>query len=231
MPRKLQPERRREILAAARELFATRGYQDTNVADVAIRLRMGHGTVYRYFKNKRDIFAQIIDEIVGTVTRIAIAEAPGQASSLADYRGQIERIGARLYRIFADDPHAMRLVFEVAHSVDQDMRDRLDAAFEGIARFTAAYLGNGRDRGFLRADLDLDVTARALNAVVIEGIRRCARATDLEAEAARWVAIILKLQFEGLAAPAPPSVAAGREAARITAIRVKREHRSATSKP
>jgi len=203
MPRKLQPERRREILAAARELFATRGYQDTNVADVAARLRMGHGTVYRYFKNKRDIFAQILDEIVGTVTRIAVAEVPARATTLADYRGQIERIGARLYRIFADDPHAMKLVFEVAHSVDQEMRDRLDAAFEGLARFTAAYLGNGRDRGFLRADLDLDVTARALNAVVIEGIRRCAMAADLEAEAARWVAIIVTLQFEGLAAARP----------------------------
>ena len=220
MPRKLQPERRREILAAARELFATRGYQDTNIADVAARLRMGHGTVYRYFKNKRDIFAQIIDEIVAAVTRIALAEVPARATTLADYRGQIERIGARLYRIFADDPHAMKLVFEVAHSVDQDMRDRLDAAFEGLARFTAAYLGNGRDRGFLRADLDLDVTARALNAVVIEGIRRCAIAPDLEAEAARWVAIIVQLQFEGLAArPQPAAAKRNRDSATSTAPR------------
>lgn len=225
MPRKLQPERRREILAAARALFATRGYQDTNVADVAAALRMGHGTVYRYFKNKRDIFGQVIDEIAGHVTRIALTEVPARAQSLAEYRAQIERIGARLYRIFAEDPHAMKLVFEVAGSVDQDMRDRLAAAFEGLARFTAAYLANGRDRGFLRADLDLDVAARALNAVVIEGVRRCAVAADLEAEAGRWVQIILMLQFEGLAArdgaPAAASAATRSHSA-------KRNRRSAT---
>ena len=62
-------ERRRDILDAARTLFASKGYQATNIADVADRLKMGHGTFYRYFKNKRDIFSHVIDEIVAASPR------------------------------------------------------------------------------------------------------------------------------------------------------------------
>jgi AcrR family transcriptional regulator len=200
MPRKLLPERRRAILDAARDLFASKGYHETSIADVAAELRMGHGTFYRYFKNKRDIFAHVIDEIVGRIAGIAIAEAPSAPTSLAEFRAQVERIGRRLYQIFAEDPAAVRLVFHEVNGVDAAMRKRIDDAFEFFARFTAAYMKNGVDRGYLRRDLDVDTAARAMNAVVYEGIRRCAVATDFDREARRWIDITIQLQFESLAA-------------------------------
>jgi AcrR family transcriptional regulator len=200
MPRRLKAERRREILATARDLFAAKGYQATNIADVAGALRMGHGTFYRYFKNKRDIFAQVIDEIVGRIAAIAIAEVPAQAATLAEFRAQVERIGARLYQIFVGDEVAVRLLFHEVHAVDAEMRKKIDDGFELLARFTAAYLRNGVERGFLRRDLDVEIAARAMNAIVLEGVRRCAAAAKPEDEAAKWVTIVLQLQFEGLQA-------------------------------
>src|SRR5258708_7810985 len=53
--------RRREIIEAAYEVFSPRGYSAAGIADIAERLGMGHGTFYRYFKNKRDILDQVVD--------------------------------------------------------------------------------------------------------------------------------------------------------------------------
>jgi AcrR family transcriptional regulator len=56
------PQRRREeILAAATEEFARRGYAGTDLQTVADRLDVGKGTVYRYFPTKEALFLAAAD--------------------------------------------------------------------------------------------------------------------------------------------------------------------------
>ena len=57
----LVERRRTEIIEAAYEVFSTRGYTAAGIADIAEKLGIGHGTFYRYFKNKRDILDQVVD--------------------------------------------------------------------------------------------------------------------------------------------------------------------------
>jgi AcrR family transcriptional regulator len=45
-------EKREQILAAAVELFAERGFHGTTVPDIATRAKVGAGTIYRYFPSK-----------------------------------------------------------------------------------------------------------------------------------------------------------------------------------
>ena len=52
---------RADILQAAFIEFSDRGYHQTAIADIAQRLGIGHGTFYRYFDNKRDIFEKAKD--------------------------------------------------------------------------------------------------------------------------------------------------------------------------
>ena len=47
--------RTKEILDAAYKVFSEKGYHDAGIADIAAELQIGHGTIYRYFKNKADI--------------------------------------------------------------------------------------------------------------------------------------------------------------------------------
>lgn len=48
--------RRSEILEAARRVFADRGFADTTVDDVAAAAGIAKGTIYLYFKSKREIY-------------------------------------------------------------------------------------------------------------------------------------------------------------------------------
>lgn len=45
-----------EILAAARKVFATRGFSDATVDEIAAAAGIAKGTVYLYYSSKRDIY-------------------------------------------------------------------------------------------------------------------------------------------------------------------------------
>ncbi|MGN6695721.1 MAG: TetR/AcrR family transcriptional regulator [Aquihabitans sp.] len=49
-----------QLLEAAREVFAERGYQATSVTAITDAASTAHGTFYLYFRNKEDVFAQLM---------------------------------------------------------------------------------------------------------------------------------------------------------------------------
>jgi len=56
-------EKRKEILRAARKVFARRGFAPAKVIDVAQAAGIGKGTVYEYFGSKDEIFLALYEEM------------------------------------------------------------------------------------------------------------------------------------------------------------------------
>ena len=50
--------KKEEIIRAAMEVFARKGFANTKMIDVARSAKIGKGTIYEYFKNKNEIFEQ-----------------------------------------------------------------------------------------------------------------------------------------------------------------------------
>lgn len=63
--RRRKAERPGEILAAALEVFAARGYAATRLDDVARRAGVSKGALYLYFETKEDLFRAVVGEAVG----------------------------------------------------------------------------------------------------------------------------------------------------------------------
>jgi AcrR family transcriptional regulator len=203
MPRVKTEKKRREILDAAAVVFAKRGYHATNVSHIADHLGMGLGTFYRYFKSKLDVFHAVIEEVMAEVSKVLVDESATASTSLGEYRAQVERIGRMLFNAFQKNRALARLLFVEAPGISVELNEKLRAttAFFGVA--TGAYLENGKTRGFLRADLDTEVTALAINGIIFEGVRQLAEAEPAGGNDAlldRWIDAILKLMFEGVAA-------------------------------
>jgi AcrR family transcriptional regulator len=190
-----QPELRREqILAEATRLFAVRGYHATNIADIAAALKLGHGTFYRYFKNKRDIFEQALHDVTIRISALAMGEAP--AASLAEYEAKIRRVTQRILRYLQQDEAAARLVFFESIGVDDEMRAKIERAFDHLAQFTAMDLDHGKKLGYLPATLDVQTTAYLMNALTFEGVRR--NLGKGEADSERWLEAAIRLVFQGI---------------------------------
>jgi AcrR family transcriptional regulator len=52
--------RRKQIFSAAVKIFATRGFANTKISDIASAAGLSHGLIYHYFKTKDDVFTEII---------------------------------------------------------------------------------------------------------------------------------------------------------------------------
>ena len=61
--------RREQILVAATEEFARRGFAGTDLQVVADRLGVGKGTVYRYFRTKEALFLAAVDRGMRLLTQ------------------------------------------------------------------------------------------------------------------------------------------------------------------
>jgi AcrR family transcriptional regulator len=63
-------DKRQAILSAARDLFASQGYEETTIAEIARAAGMAVGTVYLYFQNKHDILVDVCLALKAEVAQV-----------------------------------------------------------------------------------------------------------------------------------------------------------------
>ena len=189
--------RRAQLLDAAKRVFARRGYPAANIADICKEARVARGTIYQYFRNKRDVLIALLDDIAARVAGV-LADRP----TVAVPRGakmSIElivkfcraRLREMLAAVFADE-QTLRLLLRDARGLDgvvdraiariDDMilremeRDIRTAQAGRIMRkvppkLAARYLLGGVEKMVLAAiaaDEELDLTAIVDTAIELE---------------------------------------------------------------
>lgn len=191
---------RADIIQAAFEEFAARGYHQTAIADIARRLGIGHGTFYRYFENKRDILEQVINDVMARIMGTLTEEnAPGAATTLEAYREQIARIARRLTDILTENPAMGRLLLLEATSIDPQMTERVLNLMDWAGQITAAYMENGVRLGFFRQDLDCLATGHAVVGMILGSVLRYLRDPGNREEQKRLGEAIQRLLVDGVA--------------------------------
>lgn len=63
-------ERKQQILDAAEELFADRGYAPTRIADICEAAGVAKGLFYWYFENKESLFAELVRSMRKQLRRV-----------------------------------------------------------------------------------------------------------------------------------------------------------------
>lgn len=98
--------RRQEILNAALELFSQKGYHNVSMQEVAEKAEFAIGTLYKFFKNKEDLYKALImdqaDRFHEAVTK-AIAEPDDEIEKLRNYvraKGEVFRVNVSVVRLY-----------------------------------------------------------------------------------------------------------------------------------
>jgi AcrR family transcriptional regulator len=141
----LEPGRRGEILDAALQVFAEKGYAAGSMRDIAGRVGVSEPALYRHFPGKEALFLAlvraaagrlrgevftILDEIRPETLRAQIA------SALADRRRRVSLSGPVLRTLFSAATHDPAALAEVRSLVIEPVLERLT---EKIEQLDAAY--------------------------------------------------------------------------------------------
>jgi AcrR family transcriptional regulator len=71
-------ERRRQILACARRLFSERSYDAVSTTDIANEAGVARGLLHHYFGTKRDLYLEVVRELMRMPSNPVPLEAPGR---------------------------------------------------------------------------------------------------------------------------------------------------------
>lgn len=127
------------IVQAAAQVFERHGYAAGTTNRIAERAGVSIGTLYQYFPNKDTILVVLIEEHLEQ----AQATFAPLAEQLLEQRPPV-RTGLRLllqalFELHHHQPNLHRVLFEEAPR-PQEIRDRLDAAFDRATESLARYL-------------------------------------------------------------------------------------------
>jgi len=186
-----EPNARGRLEAAAAELFAERGFEQTTVADIAERAGLTERTFFRHFADKREVLfsgqEQFRDAVVG-----AVAAAPVGATPLAAVAAGLDAAAGLLQG--RADLAGQRQVIIDAHPELQE-RELIK-----MARLAAAVAVALRERGVAEP-------AATLSADTGAAVLRIAFARWLEENVARPLPEVMREtlgELTALYAPAAP---------------------------
>lgn len=99
-------QREAEIIGAAREVFLEKGFEGSAVAEIAARVGVVEGLVYRYFPTKRDL----LNEVLRGLYEPLIADVGDGFARIVGLRGRLRFIVWRHLRFYTETPGFARLI-------------------------------------------------------------------------------------------------------------------------
>lgn len=149
------PDKRRQILDGAHEVFLTRGFDNASMSDIAAAANVSKGTLYVYFEDKEHLFVALIEREREEQKR-GIFEALDDDPDLGH---ALTHFGERIVQLLVCDfaLSAQRIVVGVAERMPDLGREFYENGPLQGARRIAGYL----DRKVAEGQLEIDDTALA----------------------------------------------------------------------
>jgi AcrR family transcriptional regulator len=182
------------VLAAARRLFAHKGYQKTTMAEIARASEFALGTLYHLFASKEAILRALLEEQVEAL----LARVREAAAGAAGARAQVEAAVEAALAFFEDNRDVLRLYLSGWSGYDftirQDFGARVDAKYRSFLGLLATIFSRGIREGTFRRRSPNDLAtalAGMLNALIARWIGE--KDLDLRAQGR----MILEIFFDG----------------------------------
>jgi AcrR family transcriptional regulator len=149
-------ERKKQIIHAAVEVFAERGFHRSRVSDIARRAGVAHGLIYHYFDSKEALLRSIFDHNWSLFVKV-----------LEDLRDQpqlpaaekLEGVAQLLLDAVGVVPRTIQVMIQEVSRSDRFVHPENLSAFRRAFDAVQAIVKEGQRSGELRPDLDPTVVA------------------------------------------------------------------------
>lgn len=210
-------ERVVHILSTARDVFCEKGYEQTAVSEIAARMGVVEGTIYKYFPTKRELLLKVLEnwyeEMFGDYAR--------DLSGASGTRERLRLLVWRHLRSIRDYPLLCRLMFREVRSEHDYHGSELHTLNRRYTKLLLNVLNDGVKSGELRRDvplpllrdmvygsiehytwnyicgrgeLNIDTTADQITALICDGMTAQATAKNLKRETERLAQIATRIE-------------------------------------
>jgi AcrR family transcriptional regulator len=168
------------IKSVARELFVTRGYDDTTTREIALRAGVGMGTVFTYADNKRDLLFLIANEDLEEAINMSEAALSAKASLMTNL---IAVFGSH-YEYFMRQPELSRLMLREMLFYDSGQQaNRFKSTREKVISLVRQSVRFAMDDKSISASADEALAGWVLFCIYQVELRSWLAGTDMNLEA------------------------------------------------
>lgn len=157
-PEQRVAERRERLLAAALEVFTSRGYAAARVSDVCAQAGLTQRYFYESFADKETALVVLAQEIVADFVTAAGPWLEGAAGGSDD---AIDELARAVVRSLTDDPRRARILFVEVVGVSPALEDIRRTVIAGLVEVTRTAVA-GAYGDWARASLEIELIARSL---------------------------------------------------------------------
>jgi TetR/AcrR family fatty acid metabolism transcriptional regulator len=190
--------KRRRILSSALKLFARKGFEATALEEVARSSRLAKGTLYLYFKDKEDLYAQVVLDVLD---RLEVFVADGLERS----EGVIEKlhsVAEGQLRFFSGNRDYFRLFSALLTTEAPLLHRKLVSPLLEKRRRLESFLGElveeGKKEGVIRDDVESQVVVYSFVGMVNQAVGRQCRDHRSPAEADRAASAVMSILLSGV---------------------------------
>ena len=188
--------RRAQVLRHAKRIFARKGYHRTNVADIIERAGIARGTFYLYFQNKKDLFEELLEQVVSELTtriqRLRVGpEHPDQVQQLRDNLG-------RVLAYVLEERELTDILLNHSTGFDRELDEKIQDFYDRIAALIQRSLDLGIQMNLVRKS-----NTRATSYAILGGIKEVIGmlSRSRETDTSEFVEEILDFGLRGVARP------------------------------
>lgn len=185
-------ERRQIIMREAEKLFTSRRFHEVTLDEVAASAHVGKGTIYRYFKDKDDLFFQVATSGFDEICSVMQTRVPGEGTFIEKLTRACREIGG----FFGARRQMMRMMQGEAgrmQSARGQLRKEWNARREHLLKLVANIFEEGMAQGVVRTDIPAEVMAGFLLGM----LRTRSREMGESAQCAKDYAVLVELFYSG----------------------------------
>ena len=166
----MKPDKRKKIMQAAEKLFTKRRFHEITMDMVANAAGVGKGTIYRYFRDKNDVFFQVTLSGFDELCEIVRSEVPADTP----FKERLMKACVQISGFF----EGRRQLFRMIQSEEGRMywfhgapRERWMSQRAKLVGVVAEIIETGISEGLVRDDVPADVLAMLLLGMLRAGMR------------------------------------------------------------
>jgi AcrR family transcriptional regulator len=191
-------QRRDEIMAAAKEVFARKGFHDTTIADIAKQAGLAYGSIYWYFDSKDELFHALMAVEEGALRNhvAAALAAVGVPAENAGEEAPLRTAVQATLEFFEADKATVKLLLRDAYALGDRFEKHLGGIYERFIDDIETFIVAAQERGQVVA-APARMVAYTLAALVGQLAHRRLN-TDDDVTAAQVADFVVALVLDGL---------------------------------